>query len=312
MWVYATPGTQIYSPDSLSTPIATVTNSGRTEIIASSDVYYGYLLAKYPGQDIRIPFGLDTKHKSTTGEGVAMGLGITMAIAGIGAMTAGVITMCTDSENSSIGTLYGCGGGAALVGAGIVASEQSRLEQLSHKYQYTYQKNQNALEMGTAPLISRDPKKGETATATQQGSQRKKAVSSASQSDGKNNTILGSAAKTRSDYAKNIQGTYVGTGSLLKLSTIEERYSNVKIILERIDKSHVKVTFYEADEEYFESPDTYEIKYNSDGSYSLIIPTISSATITIDKKGNLTYLHKKVIIDGDTYTLKASVVKKKQ
>jgi hypothetical protein len=82
--------------------------------------------------------------------------------------------------------------------------------------------------------------------------------------------------------------------------------------LERIDKSHVKVTFYEADEEYFESPDTYEIKYNSDGSYSLIIPTISSATITIDKKGNLTYLHKKVIIDGDTYTLKASVVKKKQ
>jgi hypothetical protein len=174
---------------------------------------------------------------------------------------------------------------------------------LNYKYHYTYQKDQNALEMGTEPLLTRDPKKGETlTTTTQKGAQRKKATSSKLQDEDKSTSTQGSAAKTRSDYAKNIQGTYVGTGSLQKLSTV----------LERIDKSHVKVIFYESGEEYFESPDSYEISHNSDGSYSLVIPSIPSATINIDKKGNLTYLHKMVIIDGDTYTLKASTERQKR
>jgi hypothetical protein len=307
MLIHATPGTKIYAPNGSTTPVVTVPNSGVVKYTVPSDAYYGYLMAQYPGQDVAIPFGLDTKYKSTKGAQAVECLAYGLAIVGVVSMTAGVVIAATNSDDPMGGPMLGGGGGAALLGAGFGMSSSSRLGQLNYKYHYTYQKNQNALEMGTEPLLTRDPKKGETvATTAQQGSQRKKATSSKLQDENKSSSTQGSAAKTRSDYAKNIQGTYVGTGSLQKLSTVEESYSNVKIVLERIDKSHVKVFYYESGEEYFESPDTYEISHNSDGSYSLFIPSIPSATIKIDKKGNLTYLHKMVIIDGDTYTLKAS------
>jgi hypothetical protein len=310
MYIHATPGTKIYARNGSN---VTVPNSGVAKFTVPSDAYYGYLMAQYPGQDVAIPFGLDTKYKSTKGAEAVEYLGYGLAFAGIGSIITGTAMVIGGEEGAAVAIT--CGGGAAvsLLGSGFGISSGSRLNQLNYKYHYTYQKDQNALEMGTEPLLTRDPKKGETlTTTTQKGAQRKKATSSKLQDEDKSTSTQGSAAKTRSDYAKNIQGTYVGTGSLQKLSTVEERYSNVRIVLERIDKSHVKVIFYESGEEYFESPDSYEISHNSDGSYSLVIPSIPSATINIDKKGNLTYLHKMVIIDGDTYTLKASTERQKR
>jgi hypothetical protein len=311
-YVHATPGTKIYSPSRPSIPLTTIPNSGKAKIIVPSDAYYGYLLAEYPGQNISIPFGLDTKSKSTAGVQTVEGLGYVLTTVGIGAMITGVVMTICNSEDSEGAVIAGIGGGVGALGAGFGASAGSRNHQLNYKYHYTYQAHQNALEMGTEPLLNRDPTKSETATAAQQSSQRHKATSSTSQATRKSNSTQGSAARTRSDYAENIQGSYVGTGLLQRLNTVEERYSNVKIILERIDKTHVKVIYYESGEEYFESPDTYEITHNSDGSYTLVIPTIPSATIKINKNGKLTYTHNKVLIDGDTYTLKATTERQKR
>jgi hypothetical protein len=272
--IHATPGTKISTPNYSQS--VTVPNSGCVDFPISYDNYYGYFLAKSSNQDVAIPFGIDTKFKSYTGIGLVGVLGIPFLV----------------------------------IPTYIV---WDRMNSLGASMQFTYREDQSALDMGTAPLISRDPKKSElVAASSKQSAQRQKATSSTTQESGQISIGEGSTARTRSDYAKNIQGTYIGSGALLKSNTLQENYTDVKLVLERIDKSHVKVIYYESGEEYFAAPDTYEVTRNSDGIYSLVITNIPSATITIDKNGNLTYLHKKVLIDGDTYTLKASAVSRKQ
>ena len=119
------------------------------------------------------------------------------------------------------------------------------------------------------------------------------------------------AKKVRSDIAQNVIGTYSGIGKLLKNKIVDEQYSDIQLIIERIDKTSVKVTVLESDEDFFEIPMTYDVVANGKNGYKLTLQGLPSATILITKAGIVTYSHDKVNIDNEIYTLSISAKKQK-
>lgn len=122
-----------------------------------------------------------------------------------------------------------------------------------------------------------------------------------------------SAAKSRSskskrtltDLTRQVEGTYIGSGKLLLKDDTIESYQNIKVVLKRLDKNTVQVDVYESNgEAYFNESGKYSVKKIDSGKYQLTMNGISSATITIDANKRMVYLHPKVNIDGDLYTLR--------
>ena len=127
-----------------------------------------------------------------------------------------------------------------------------------------------------------------------------------------------SVAKSRSskskrsltDLAKQIEGTYLGSGKLLLKDETIENYQNIRVVLKCLDKNTVQVDVYESNgEAYFNESGRYSVKKVDSGKYQLTMNGISSATITIDANKRMVYLHPKVNIDGDLYTLSISAGK---
>lgn len=312
--IYAKPGTRLYSPDRPTSLFATVPDNGKVEVRLPSDAYYGYFLAQAPGSDLVVPFGLDYKNTSVSGSQAAKYTGYTVTAIGLGGTLIGAIAMLAansqdDEDNTSLfATVTGASAGVAAVGAAIGCPAGARSEQLSYRYAFSYPSGQTAIQdAAMIPLRRLDPVKEDLVlAATAKAKPRAKAVSAtATPADG---TAKGSTAKKRSDYAASVCGGYSGKGSLLTGKTVEEEYGDVEIIIERIDKTHVKVTFKENGEEFFEAPDTYEVT-RQNGDYQLTIPGLPAATITISRKGKLTYSHKSVLLDDATYTLTATATR---
>ncbi|MBQ4162386.1 MAG: hypothetical protein IJD84_05820, partial [Parabacteroides sp.] len=116
------------------------------------------------------------------------------------------------------------------------------------------------------------------------------------------------SSKILKDYGKQIEGVYIGDGTLTQKKETIEIYNGIKIKIERISKNEVNVNVEESDgTEFFEAPSKYKIIRNKNGSYTLKHSNISTAIITIDKNGNLTYLHPKVNIEEELYVLKILV-----
>lgn len=95
----------------------------------------------------------------------------------------------------------------------------------------------------------------------------------------------------------------------LKGKIIEE-YSNVKVVVLRIDNNTVNVDVVENGESYFSTKSKYQVKKKGKNTYVLSLNGIPDAFITIDNAGHLTYIHPKVNIDGDIYTLNITATKK--
>lgn len=98
-------------------------------------------------------------------------------------------------------------------------------------------------------------------------------------------------------------GTYQCSGKLLNGYSTDEEYPSVQIVIEQIDKTLVSVDVIESGESFFESPMEYTVKANGRSGYLLTLQGVPDATIEITKSGKITFLHKKVNIDGDIYTL---------
>lgn len=314
--IKAKPGTEIYLPDRTYTAYATVPENGKVNVKVTSDAYYGYALAKEPGNSFKVPFGLDYKNTSTAGSHTAMYTGGTICVIGLTAACGGgigAIVASSDGADDSTETLATIAAGGAAVaarGAGIAAPADARLNQTSYEYAFSYLKDQQAIQdIQLVPLRRQDPYKSELNKPKEKATRARAKASSAQTAETETVTPKGSTAKKRTDFAKNIAGTYHGDGSLLNSGAIEEEYSDVTIVLERVDKNHVKVIFKENGEEYFESPDVYEITRQKRGTYELVVPGLPSAKITISKKGELKYQHDSVILDDVVYTLKATVEK---
>lgn len=313
--IHAKPGTRIYSPDRPDNVFATIPDNGKVELKLPSDAYYGYFIAQEPGQQLLVPFGLDYKNTSISGSQSAKYLGIGLAGVGITACLTGGIALAAQGDDDDMSTtlaiVAGAGGGMALVGTGILGPAEARSRQLSYEYAFTYQRDQQAIQ--DLPLVALrrqdSPKNGGESSGGKTLRPRAKATSGQTPSSSEE-PPKGSTAKRRSDYAKNISGTYRGSGTLSRRSITEEEYSDVEIVLERVDKNHVKVIFRESGEEFFESPDIYEVTRKNNGTYELVVPGLPSATISIAKNGRMTYQHKSVILDDTTFTLKATATRR--
>lgn len=310
--IHAKPGTEIFLPDRKYSAYATVPENGKVDVKVTSDAYYGYALAKEPGNSFKVPFGLDYKNSSTAGAHFAMYTGYVITACGLAAAAGGgILAIVGDDDTTETFALVAAGGaGVAALGAGIWAPADARLDQTSYEYAFSYLKNQQAIQdIQLVPLRRQDPFKSELNKPKEKATRARAKASSAQAAETETVTPKGSTAKKRTDFAKNIAGTYHGDGSLLNSGAIEEEYSDVTIVLERVDKNHVKVIFKENGEEYFESPDVYEITRQKRGTYELVVPGLPSAKITISKKGELKYQHDSVILDDVVYTLKATVEK---
>ncbi len=83
----------------------------------------------------------------------------------------------------------------------------------------------------------------------------------------------------------------------------------MKIIITPKDEDIVTAEILEDNESFFDSEETFKVKKNKDGSFTLTHTRIPSVKFTITKVGKIVYNHPKVNIDGTTYTLSISATK---
>lgn len=185
-----------------------------------------------------------------------------------------------------------------------------RMKQTAYDYNFSYDGKQRIeIPNLSKTLLHPDPPKGydEKADEGNKGLGRKKASSG---KESVQETSVGTkVSASRSDHGKKIEGTYKGSGTLLSGKNVEDKYSEIDVVIERIDKTHVSVRIIESDEDYFDSPLIYTINKNKNGSYTLGIDKLPDAAITISKSGKLTFKHEKVNIDNNVYTLSIDAVK---
>lgn len=142
--------------------LATVTTGRSTgvEVEVTSDACYEMMLVKTPNFPIKIPFGLDFKHRNVNGVKLVEGLGITANfLGGLSVITGGIIAIA-GGEGATVG--IPCGIGAALIGAGMGFGwpAGSRISQTAYKYEFRYNKVQSPQLTGlTTTLLHPDPEK---------------------------------------------------------------------------------------------------------------------------------------------------------
>lgn len=315
--VFGEPGTEIYTPN--LEKVGTIKGDGKGEITLPRDGYYPFLLSGDGGSEMKIPFALDYKNRSYTGARILYVAETAMTAIGLS-----VLTVCTvafmasgeDAEDLGIvpqtvaGTVVGFG---ALGG---VAVTDARLKETQRKWQFEYLSKQSSnQDLRFEKFVDNGYKK-------EIGSRSVSIEENVAESDRKVEPVrsesFSSAAKSRSskskrtltDLARQVEGTYVGSGKLLLKDETIENYQDIKVVLKRLDKNTVQVDVYESNgEAYFNESGRYSVKKVDSGKYQLTMNGIPSATITIDSGKKLAYLHPKVNIDGNLYTLRISAGK---
>ncbi|MGN0032376.1 MAG: hypothetical protein ACI358_01140 [Candidatus Limimorpha sp.] len=285
--------------------LATIGNDGKAQIKLSSDNYYAYLMSHQPNTQLFVPFALDYKYKSYIGVHILENLGLTMAIAGCTTACVGLIIMLIEGGGAG-DIVSACGflGAPAGLAISLLAGRKPGINPYIYSYKYLSHHNTNE-KFSFIPITDNGIKKSEPIPANDM-------ITDNADTDNSETTIVkrnSSTAKRKTlDYAQNIEGTYIGSGSLLHKGNTVESYSSVKIVITRIDKNKVSVNVIESGESFFDSDLRYSIMKTENG-YSLTLEGISSAVISISQNGNLTFNHPKVNIDGELYTLSVKAKK---
>lgn len=305
--VYAPQNAKIFTPNNPTTPQGITGNDGKVNLIVPSETYCGYILAQFPESDMKIPIGLDFKSNNHTGTKAAFSTGAALTCAGFAAMVTGcmlVVATGDDDTNLKNGGIAVEGGAVAMaLGSAMGYPAYKRMKQTAYDYNFGYVNKQRiAVPQLSYTLLNPNPPKGsKEETTDKKTSTRKKATSGKEVSPKTTSTKVNTA---RSDNAKKVEGTYTGNGTLYLGKNIEEEYSDISLIMERVDKNHVSVRIIENDEDYFDTPLVYEVSKDKKGGYTLKINNLPEATIQITSKGKLTFNHKKVNIDDTLYILK--------
>lgn len=308
------PNTEIYSPGQKQHPIATVPESGKAKISIPSDMYCGYMLVRPKESNVDIPLGLNYCHQGHFATKLCIGTGYTLTGIGGAAMIGGTIVLLASGDDEGVqessGIVIGIAGASAGIGAALGVTAQSRLRQTAYDYNFGYDKVQNfEIPNLSTTILHPDPEKESLNSYTNTQSTRKKAFSGKDVE--KTEEASSKAKKSRSDLAKNIEGTYIGNGKLLLGKTQDEFFTKISVILEKTDKNHVNVIVMDNDEEFFETPLAYIVSSDKQGGYKLTIENLPGATISISKTGNMVFTHSKVNIDNSIYTLSISAKKVK-
>ena len=299
------PGTEILTPGLKN--LGTIGNNHKAKITIPSDDYYAFLLARSNGSKELVPFALDYRNKKYRGTRAQGAIGMGLGIAGLVPMLTGTLMLCVDEDVEEAGLSMLLGGvGATVAGLAIGGPAFARLDQTQYQYQYKYLSSQSTNEdftftrptdNGFIRTVGNEPQRNETQLENFEGTPT--ATSTAAPRRGKTSTAL----RNLRDYGKEVAGTYVGTGRLMLNSEEMESYTDIKVVIKRIDKNNVLVEVYENSEAFFKSGNKYSIKKGDNGQFTLSLIGIPSATITISKNKNMVYLHPKVNIDGEIYTL---------
>jgi len=314
--VAGTPNTQIYSPT--GERLAAIDNSGKTEIDLTADAYYSYLLSQTPGSNEYVPFALDYKNYSYTGAKTAKYTGYGVSAVGAGAALIGAIAMIGAGSNGdedstdSFGLISGVGGGVALLGCAIGLPADSRLDQTSYKYQFKYLKDQRTNNdfMFTKPKI-------DYVSGVSQVVYENNRDEAATDNDGivasvvSGKKVSSHSTKTFKDYGENVEGEYKGTGTLKLDDEVIEKYSDITVVIERVSDNTVNVNVIEGEDKFFKYPLVYNVEKKGSG-YSLTCRDIKSAIIKIDKNKRMVFVHPRINIDGDIYSLSINSVTRKK
>ena len=302
--IAGTPGTEIYTPD--KDKIAVIPATGKAKVRIPGDVYYAYFMSHQVGSNEFVPFALDFNRCNYAGKRAARIL--SYPAAALGAIMVGVGAANTAGEED--GSLRGpfIGGGTIITAAGITGAialhKQLKQTQLRYRYKYLSSQSTNEdftfthpIDNGFIRTVKNEPQRSETQVENSEGTPA--ATSTAARRRGKTST----ATRNLRDNGKQVAGTYVGTGRLLLNGEEVESYTDIKVVVKRIDENNVLVEVYESGEAFFNTGDKYSIKKASSGKFTLSLKGIPSATITISKNKNMVYLHPKVNIEGEIYTL---------
>lgn len=284
----------VYLPDDFSKPVE---YSKDGKIVTSDNNYYSYMLARDKATGLNVPFGIDYKNRN-----VAVNrLGTAACFAGSGVAMVGLLieVIASSVEDEDMVT---SGLGVALSGIGLACAALPaplRGSQLAYKYRYKYLPTQSVYEGKLFNTLQHPcPPKSQVAAAPAKIAQP--AVNS------------GSAAKRtfKKDAAPAVEGTYTGTGKLLKDGNIVETYSSVQVVITPDALNTVKVRVLESGEDFFGGESVYEVASQANGSFLLTLKEMPEATILIDSNGSAHYVHPNVIIDAEKYTLDAKTTKK--
>lgn len=298
------PSTEVLTP-SLKT-LGVIGNNHKLDIKISSDAYYAFLLTRSNGSKELVPFALDYRNKSYRGTQTQNLIGWALTISGLASAIPGTIMLVADSDNEAGGYVLAGGLGVVLLGAGIGIPASCRLQQTQYKYQYKYLSTQSTNEdftftrptdNGFVRMVGGAPLRSEA----QVEHTEEPPVATSTAARRRNKTSV--ARRNLRDYGRQVAGTYIGTGRLMLNGEEVESYTDIKVVLKRIDKNNVLVEVYESGEAFFNTGDKYSIKKSGNDKFALTLKGIPSATISISQDKNMVYLHPKVNIEGEIYTL---------
>lgn len=306
--VQGTPGTEIYSP--AMERLGVVGPNGKVSFKISSDDYFSYLMSKNAGANELIPFALDYKRHSFIGTQILKWTGYTVVTVGAFSALVGGIA-CIGGDGDEVGVPFlAAGGGAAALGAiiGMPADMRSNQTQYEHKYKYlsVQETNQDVHFNQIVDVGYRKTKQNNDNNAPHVSDRANNGSSSSTATRRKSSV----SKRTLNDNAKFVSGSYFGTGYLTQKGKVIEEYAKIKVVILRIDNNNVNVDVFENGEFYFSKTNKYQVTKKGKNTYVLSLDGNSDALITIDNAGHLTYIHPKVNIDGEIYTLNLTANKK--
>lgn len=209
-----------------------------------------------------------------------------------------------DMQGSGLWATVG-GVGALVAGALVGAPAHMRMRQTAYDYNFGYDKKQSfEIPPLSNKLLHPNPTKNDpTESHTKSGIRKKASSGIAKQNNSKVKSPGTKAKKLKSDLSSKIAGTYNGNGKLYAGKIMEDSYSDIQIIITKVDKNHANLRVIENDEDFFESPISLTVTKLTNGGYKLSNKELNGLTVTISKKGELSFNHSQVLIDDEQFML---------
>ena len=250
--------------------LGTISNSGKIKIKLPKYEYVPFLLSHEVNSSLYIPFAVNFKYKNHT----------------------------TENTMSVLGLFTGFGTFPSII---YICSRSSSQYENNYKYNKDQSTNQDCR---FEPFLDNGEKRTIEPTSNVTPIMTNESVSTVARKK------LSVSKRSLTDNAKFVSGTYTGSGYLAQKGKVIEEYADIRVVVLRIDNNTVNIDIVENEESYFSSKTKYQVNKKGKNTYVLSLEDIPDAFITIDNAGHLTYIHPKVNIDGDIYTLNITANKK--
>lgn len=303
--VSGTPGTDIYKPD--MSKVATIQENGNVSIKLNKKEFLSYMMSKAPGSSEFVPFALNYEYKNY-GTNTAKVAGTSLAVLGGLSLITGMLMLAQGDE--SVATAILAGGGGVLMGAAtpLALSEQFSGPQAKYQFKYFPEQSTNYdvkfvdyLDKGVKKEVGKSEKLKSFDT---ENADAGNALSAALSNFKKSST----ETKT---YGQLVAGTYIGTGKIILDGKQVGLLENMRILIDNVDGKSVSVDVQDSKgEPCLGTKNLYDVKSSDGNTYIMSLIGNSDAVIRIDSNGSMEYIHPKVEVDGNIFTLDIKASKK--